>query len=143
MTPADRTMPVIDAYPVPALRGDHYRALFPDGEVTYPSRESMQRAGLRVGAAIRFHSEPVSLRPGPGVVPRRAVGSNGVKPSQETGSLGLDTRSASEVSPLRSPSPAHGRRGSVAADPPFGAGAAPSGGREAGASDQTGSAAER
>lgn len=54
----ERSMPVIDAYPVVPLRGDHWRARFVDGERTYPSRDSMARAAARIGTAVRFH-EPV------------------------------------------------------------------------------------
>jgi hypothetical protein len=70
-------MPIVDATRVP-IRGDHWRAAFPDGERTYPSRESMQRAASRIGIAVRFEPR-TAVRTA--VTPPTAVGDNGRRSS--------------------------------------------------------------
>lgn len=71
MTPAPHDMPVLDAFPVSEYPG-HWEARFPDGVRTYPSRDAIRLAAARIGAAVRYHDQP--LRSGPPSMVSGAIG---------------------------------------------------------------------
>lgn len=114
MNPAPRDMPIVVARPILLAGVRCWSAMFPWEPVarTYPTTEAVERAALRIGAAVRFVELISPLRP--------ASGTEGVHPfppsvPEGDASPGPDTRVGAP--PLEPVPLAGGRRSRKAAGP--------------------------